>query len=216
MIKRSILATAVLAATVATPAFAGVLVTTPGSAASFAAPVVPGAATFTFNVGATNPANFTTTTLNLATGDVTNGAEPAFSDGSRYLLVTSGNSATLQSTTGYQWVSFYLGSIDTFNTVQILSTTGAVIASFTGSDFVVPANGNQDLPSTNRRITFTRSAGDALIGGITFSSSGNSAEIDNVVFAVPEPSTWALMLAGFGMVGMAMRARRRRTNVVFA
>ena len=31
---------------------------------------------------------------------------------------------------------------------------------------------------------------------------------------VPEPTTWALMLAGFGMVGYAMR--RRRPKVVFA
>jgi hypothetical protein len=35
------------------------------------------------------------------------------------------------------------------------------------------------------------------------------------VAAVPEPGTWAMMLVGFGAVGMAMR-RRRRVRVVFA
>lgn len=32
--------------------------------------------------------------------------------------------------------------------------------------------------------------------------------VSDVTAAIPEPSTWALMLAGFGMVGYAMRRRR--------
>jgi hypothetical protein len=36
----------------------------------------------------------------------------------------------------------------------------------------------------------------------------------NAVPAVPEPATWAMMLAGFGIVGGAMR-RRQRTSVSF-
>ena len=34
--------------------------------------------------------------------------------------------------------------------------------------------------------------------------------------AVPEPATWGMMIAGFGMMGGAMRTRRRRTKVSFA
>jgi hypothetical protein len=33
--------------------------------------------------------------------------------------------------------------------------------------------------------------------------------------AVPEPTTWAMMLLGFGMVGASTRCRRRRTSVAF-
>jgi len=34
--------------------------------------------------------------------------------------------------------------------------------------------------------------------------------------AVPEPATWGMMIAGFGMMGAAMRTRRRSTKVSFA
>jgi hypothetical protein len=112
-------------------------------------------------------------------------------------------------------VSFFLGSIDTYNTVNILSTTGSVIASFTGLQLTPTPNGDQDLPRTNRRFTFFRSQSDGQIGGISFASGANSLEIDNLVFTVPEPATWTMMIAGFGMIGFAMRARRRRTTVVY-
>jgi hypothetical protein len=34
--------------------------------------------------------------------------------------------------------------------------------------------------------------------------------------AVPEPVTWAMMIAGMGMIGGSLRYRRRKTNVAFA
>jgi len=34
--------------------------------------------------------------------------------------------------------------------------------------------------------------------------------------AVPEPSTWALMLGGFGLIGAAVRYRRRKLIVAYA
>ena len=68
-------------------------------------------------------------------------------------------------------------------------------------------------------VSFTNSNFDT----IQFSGSGDNAVIiDNLGFnagtaAVPEPTTWALMLLGFGMVGYAMRKRPIvRTNVNYA
>lgn len=205
----------------AVPAYAApTLTTTPGSAAAFLVPALPGKQTAVINFNtAALPTGFTAKYLNTTRTAGTHepfSAQPAYSDNSKYLAVLAGGSATLQSAMGYTLVSFYLGSIDAFNTVEILNTAGKVINTYTGADFVMPANGNQTLPATNRRITYQIGKGDALIGGIRFFSKQNAAEIDNVVFAVPEPSTWAMMLVGFGMMGLAMRSRQRRTSVVYA
>lgn len=48
-------------------------------------------------------------------------------------------------------------------------------------------------------------------GTRTNNTGGISLRIDRVGDAVPEPATWAMMLAGFGAVGAAMRRARRRT-----
>lgn len=45
-------------------------------------------------------------------------------------------------------------------------------------------------------------------GGRPFDSNYRIVINYNEAPAVPEPTTWALMLAGFGMVGFAMRRRR--------
>jgi hypothetical protein len=46
-----------------------------------------------------------------------------------------------------------------------------------------------------------------VVTGLEVSVGGGSI-VTQVVNGVPEPSTWALMLAGFGMVGYAMRRRK--------
>lgn len=40
--------------------------------------------------------------------------------------------------------------------------------------------------------------------------------VDRAVAAVPEPATWAMMVGGFGMMGVAMRRRRRQATVALA
>lgn len=213
---KTIFATATLAAAaIASPAAAVTFVTTPGSAASFAPP-----AGTLVNFNGALPAGFTLTGAGytVAPGNTAGvRATPAFSTATNpYLSVSPGGIATLASTMAYSSVSIFLGSIDSFNTVEILNSAGVVLRSFTGGEFVADANGNQSLPSTNRRITFKAGAGES-ISGIRFLTRSPALEVDNVVFAVPEPTTWMMMLVGFGLVGMAMRSRRRsNVRVVFA
>jgi hypothetical protein len=53
------------------------------------------------------------------------------------------------------------------------------------------------------------------VNNVSFSGSAPAGEtvlrqdINGYIRAVPEPGTWALMLLGFGGIGLAMRRRRR-------
>jgi hypothetical protein len=108
--------------------------------------------------------------------------------------------------------SFFWGSIDTYNTLQLLSRSGAVLYAMTGAA-LPPAPAGQSLALTNRRVTFTLTGADMELGGLRFTSSRPAFEVDTLSFAtltasVPEPATWALMIAGFGAAGATLRRRR--------
>lgn len=53
-------------------------------------------------------------------------------------------------------------------------------------------------------------AAGATVQGNAFS------HVPNMANAVPEPATWAMMIAGFGLAGLAIRRRRRAMNSVSA
>jgi len=110
-------------------------------------------------------------------------------------------------------LSFVWGSVDSYNTLEVLGAGGAVIKSFIGNDVFNPANGNQTDPNTNPLVTLTITGADyGNVTGLRFSSTQNAFEYDNLAVGVPEPATWAMMIGGFGMLGFA--ARRRGTAKV--
>ena len=100
---------------------------------------------------------------------------------------------------------FYMGS----------TTSGEqwIVAGYNGSSWSQLLLGNSDgtwtnLPgwgtysqyafiSNGTQTTDGRTSGNVLLGGFSFTAS------------VPEPGTWAMMLLGFGAIGLAMRGRRR-------
>lgn len=113
-------------------------------------------------------------------------------------------------------VSLYWGSIDTYNTLEVLGAGGTLL-SLTGTDIISPANGNQTAANTNRRVFLTFSGSDEFTG-LRLTSNGRAFEIDDIAMSfasaavVPEPSTWALLLVASGVMGMAVVRRQRTAN----
>lgn len=97
------------------------------------------------------------------------------------------------------------------STLTIFDAFGATL--FT-SDVVLTLGATTD-PGVYVRYGTTSTSG---IGGFSFSGqAGGNNSIDNleaITGAVPEPSTWAMMLIGFGGIGYSMR--RRRTSIAIA
>ena len=76
--------------------------------------------------------------------------------------------------------------------------------------------------------TLTVSSSDSItLGGNTFVVDGHKVTLNTLTFtnqpvgtisgaltatiSVPEPATWAMMVAGFGLVGLGVRRRRATT-----
>jgi hypothetical protein len=166
-----------------------------------------------------------TGTVGVYTGNVANvGAAPA-GDTSMYESVGTGGQAVFDFA-GYlashtvNTVSIYLGSIDTYNTIYVLNKEGVSMGMITGSNLPA-ATGDQGASITNRRLYISNLGPD--FGGLEFTASAVAFEFDTIRASstdwnpntpntnltlpspAPEPATWALMLAGFGLMGAALR-----------
>lgn len=152
--------------------------------------------------------------VKILVGSSGQGAQPANSSpaGTNYLSVLGGGSATINfgaNVTGFQ---FDWGSIDSYNTLTIASSVGSLVIVPGSASFPNAANGNQFLPGTNGLFTVWGTAGETF-SSITLASRSNSFEIDNLAVrtaggVIPEPATWAMLIAGFGLVGASLRRQR--------
>jgi hypothetical protein len=128
-------------------------------------------------------------------------------------------------------ISLYVGSVDTYNFIDVLDKNLNTVKTIGGSD-LPGSNGDQGAAITNRRL-YINFLPQETIGGLRFRSTGVAFELDSIgasraVFntngnqslsvlpnaAVPEASTWSMLIAGFGLIGLA--ARRRKSNLVAA
>lgn len=132
-------------------------------------------------------------------------AAPA-GDTTPFLAIQGGQTATFTFAHAIKSFSIYIGSVDSYNSLQF---TGPGYDSGVFSASVLPGgdNGNQVAGDTNRRFFFTFN-GEQSVKTVTLASSGNSFELDNIAVAnVPEPTTWAMLVGGFGLVGFARRRK---------
>ena len=142
-------------------------------------------------------------------------------------LTFSGGPLTLAGGTAI-WTGLLVGSgpSGTINTDSVMSFLG-------GSSNLVGSTGvlNQDNLFVHVGSYFGNSLFQTAPGNITFTAVNQVTTLlsDNIgqardyssaffyyetsVVAVPEPSSWAMMIAGFGLVGAALR---RRSNFVAA
>jgi len=116
---------------------------------------------------------------------------------------------------------------------NLFGTTGSGGASGAGTVFKLGADGG----ALTTLASFTGENGANPFGSLTFDAAGNlygtttgggsngngtvfrlsdTGFVVPTVAAVPEPGTWGLMLVGFGLMGGAMRTRRRNTTITYA
>jgi hypothetical protein len=147
-------------------------------------------------------------------GSVLDGDSPPFADdvapGSKYLTAGpfAGSPATLTfAGAGVDYISFLWGSPDVFNSLTV-NSTGSSPQVFTAAILGFPATGNQDQ-AFNQSVQFTALAG-SKITSLVFTSSDNAFESANFsITPIPEPETYALMMAGLGVMGFVARRRRK-------
>lgn len=161
---------------------------------------------------APNAAGYSITGGATRIGTADDAAAP-FGDDTRFMYVLGGTSATL-TTPLLKSFSLYIGSVDSYNSITFKGL-GGYEETVSGSDLVELANGDRSSADTNRRFYFD--FGSKRVNEVIFSSTSNSFEFDNLAAgAVPEPATWAMLMIGFGFVGLAMRRSAPRIAVVTA
>jgi len=212
-ISKKLLLAAVIAAASASASASITLTATNGLTTS-----VGGATTLTFDDGLL-PTGF-------ATYDNTPGALIAYPGNSGYAALppadtsafffsvgaTHGQPSTSGVTFGGNGVSYfgyYMGSPDNYNIVTLYHGN-TVLGTYNGGDMATAAShmadGNQGVGFF---VNYTATGGDTITR-VTFSSNTDAFETDNHAYLmapVPEPETYAMLLAGLGMLGLLRRRK---------
>ncbi len=135
------------------------------------------------------------------------GATPALGDGITQTVATASGLYTL---------TFGFSGENTAGTTTVLDVLiGSQLSQFT---IVADNSGVFKLPFQTASINYLSTGGPTAISFTISSSTAvgfNDPLIDGVSFAlagpgggVPEPASWAMLIAGFGLVGAAARRRR--------
>ena len=141
--------------------------------------------------------------------DVTGtGLSPGFPSSATFSL----DSAAFTNS-GDDAITFNDVAVTTGSTTQKLDLTFSGAQSFPyGAGFLL-SNSSMDIGAGTGSVPlFTGPDSDPLLstGTFTFSAADGPGQIRFEVSGAPEPSTWALMIAGIAMIGGTLRYRRSR------
>jgi hypothetical protein len=135
-------------------------------------------------------------------------------DTTEYQTVENGGYASIEAlhNTYMKSFSLYMGSPDSFNHITFrVFSNNSLLATLSGEQIWAGNDPGEDNGDQNwgKRIYYNFDG--AHVTKIEFTSSpGNSFEFDGLAAAVaaPEPTTWALMIMGFGGAGAMIRRRK--------
>lgn len=118
--------------------------------------------------------------------------------------------------TGVSYFGFLWGSPDGsgWNSLRFYNGNTQIGPTLDGSSVLIPPNGNQQFSSY---FNVFAGAGE-VITRVQFGATQNAFETDNHAFIaaapIPEPETYAMLLAGLGLLGF--HARRRKLKLARA
>jgi hypothetical protein len=183
-------------------------------------PVAPGVGSFTNQQGAESYDSGSNTTTDTLTGAIAGSNVAGFSSGSYTFTTTYTGTpiglggSEIQAQTDPSNLNFFFYSFFDPSVDMTLTLTGTPDGNLT---IPLVTNGAFDPGSFSFAYTNGTCAGVAVCTqndvGLTPGASISAPVTISVSFAaVPEPATWAIMLMGFGGLGMALRSRRRAAS----
>ena len=133
------------------------------------------------------------------------------------LFYRSGDELIINVPAGFTALSFQHVNVNIFRTVRIFDEvegagTRIGFQSFPETSSACPGFSAAFCPFNSFAVSFTGVGRSAVFRG-----DGNNLGLDDIVFdlvslpgggGVPEPTTWAMMIAGFGLAGAAARRRK--------
>ena len=180
----------------------------------YSAPLVPNSDTINSTLSTTSTSHFTSAVVSATTsisssdlflGLLTINTTDALKFNTGAFTSAVSDTKGVFDLTSSQTQSFTLTR--NYDTVVLDTTDAAVLSFFTK---LSPTNFSLQLASSISAV-FARSSGS---GSVTFDSVGTDSGTVKVIYdaapeSVPEPSTWAMLVGGVGMLAFGQRMRRR-------